>query len=73
MVITKVGRSREPLRSIINQYNVAFNNKIRLFPTSDISWLSKNRFIKAFVWSVILYGRETCTAWPEEKKRLLSF
>lgn len=40
---------------------------------SNISWMTRKRLMKEYIWSVALTGCETWATWKEDKKRLTSF
>lgn len=65
--VTKNGRS---VRKI--QFCKARSKK-RLFTSNDISWITRKRLLKAFVWGLAFYGCKTWTIGKEEERRLISF
>jgi glutaredoxin-related protein len=66
--ITKDGRSTKEIKSRIAQAKRAFYHKKRLLTSNKISLRTK-KFLKAYVWSVALYGCEAWTIGGTDKKR----
>ena len=57
----------------VAQAKLALNNKKCLITTNNITWLTRKRVLKAFVWSTVLYWCEIWTVGKEEKRRLTLF
>jgi hypothetical protein len=57
--ITKDGWSTKEIKSRIAQAKRAFYQKKKLLTSNKISLRTKKKFLKAYVWSVALYGCET--------------
>jgi hypothetical protein len=71
--ITEDGRSIREIISRINQAKCAFQSKKNMFISRNIDIKMRKNLLKAYVWSVALYGSETWTIGKTEEKRLLSF
>ncbi len=66
-----VGSGKE-IRTRIAMAKEAFNNKKELL-TKSLRKDVKKKIVKAVVWSVALYGAETCTLLKEDVRRLEAF
>jgi hypothetical protein len=53
-------------------YKAAFNNKKALF-TSKLDLNFKEKLVKCYIWSIVLYGPETWTLRNVDQKYLESF
>jgi len=47
----------------------AFNTKSSLF-TSKLDLNLRKKLVKCYIWSIALYGAETCTLWKADQKYL---
>ena len=70
--ITSDGRSSEDIKCRMAMGKKAFLKKRNLL-TSNINLSVRKSFLKAFVWSVALYGSETWTINSLDRKRLEAF
>jgi hypothetical protein len=71
--ITEDGRSTREIISKINHAKCAFQSKKNMFISRNIDVKVRKNLLKAYVWSVALYGNETWTIDKTEEKRLLAF
>lgn len=71
--ITADGRSKRDIMNRIQLAKIAFNGKRNLLTCKNAGLDVRKRFMKAYVWSVALYGCETWTVGKREKKRLEAF
>jgi len=71
--ITEDGRSTREIISRIYQDKCAFQSKKNMFISRNIDIKVRKNLLKAYVWSVTLYGSETWTIDKTEEKRLLAF
>ena len=69
-LITFEGRCGEEIRRRIILSKNAYNKIKNLVTNSKISIELRKRFIKCYVWSVLLYGCETWTMGKEEEQRI---
>ena len=60
------------IKSRIAMAKAAFNKKKNLF-TSKLDLNLRKKLVKCYVWSVALYGAETCTLRATDQKRLENF
>ena len=67
--ISDDGRCEDEIKARITSAKVAFNKKRELI-TQRMYKKLKKKIIKSVVWSVALYGSETCTVRKEEKERI---
>jgi len=70
--VTEDGRSGREVRRRIALGKEAFSKKKDLIQTS-LSLHLRQRMVKVFVWSVVLYGSETWTLQKEDIQRLEAF
>ena len=70
--MTEDGRSGREVRRRIALGKEAFSKKKDLIQTS-LSLHLRQRMVKVFVWSVVLYGSETWTLQKEDIQRLEAF
>ena len=70
--ITWDGRSKADIKCRLAQARIAFMKK-RALLTSKINIDIRKSFLKAYVWSVALYGSETWTIGETERKRIEAF
>lgn len=71
--ISNDGRSKRDIRIRIAIAKRAFMKKIGLLTSRKISLEIRKRFIKTYVWSVLLYGSETWTIGEADRKMIESF
>jgi hypothetical protein len=71
--ITEDGRSTREIISRINHAKCAFQSKKNMFISRNIDIKVRKNLIKAYVWSVALYGSETWTIGKTEEKRFSAF
>lgn len=69
-LITFEGRCGDEIRRRIILSKNAYNKIKNLVTNSKISIELRKRFIKCYVWSVLLYGCETWTMGKEEEQRI---
>ena len=65
------GRCTWEIKSRIAMAKVAFNKKKTLF-TSTLDLNLRKKLVKCFIWSMGLYGAETCTLRAADQKYLES-
>ena len=70
--ITKDGRCRNDIKSRLAQGRKAFEMK-RDFLASKISLKIRKRVLKTCIWTKALYGCETWTVEPQERRRIEAF
>jgi len=70
--VTEDGRSGREVRRRIALGKEAFSKKKDLIQIS-LSLHLRQRMVKVFVWSVVLYGSETWTLQKEDIQRLEAF
>ena len=68
--ITRDGRCEAEIKKRISLAKCAFSKIQKLVTNSKISMSLRRRFVKCFVWSVLLYGCETWTLKKADEKRL---
>ncbi len=71
-MITQDGRSKREIKSRLEQAKKAFFQKGAMFKAS-INLKVRLRFLKAYIWSLALYGCETWTIGTQEKKSIEAF
>ena len=72
MCITLDGRCTCENKCRIAMAKAAFNKKRTLF-TSTLDLELRKKLVKCYVWSIALYGAETCTLRAVDQKHLISF
>ncbi|KAI5742530.1 hypothetical protein M8J77_008273 [Diaphorina citri] len=72
-LIKSNGSCTEEIRSRIGMGKIAFEKVKDLLTTRRIPLKLRKRFVKCYVWSVVLYGAETWTMRKKEEKYLESF
>ena len=70
--ITSTGRSWCDIRSRIAQSKQAFIKLDSVLSSNTITLKTRQRILKAYVWSVLLYGCESWTICPKMEKRINS-
>ena len=68
--MTSDARCHEDIKRKIVLAKNAFNNIRNLVTNSKISMEIRKRFIKCYVWSVLLYGYETWTMSTTDEKKI---
>ena len=68
--ITSDGKCENEIRKRISMAKDAFGKIKKLVTNSKISMNLRRRFVKCFVWSVLLYGCETWTLKKADEERL---
>ena len=71
-MLTDDGRCTCGFKSRIAMTNAAINKKRALF-TSTLDLKLRKILVKCYIWSVALYGAETCMLWAVDQKHLESF
>ena len=71
-LVTFEGRCDEEIRRRIILSKYAYNKNKNLLTNSKISIELRKRFLKCYVWSVLLYGCESWTMGKEEELRILA-
>ena len=69
-IVTSEGRCNEDIKRKIVLAKKAFNKIRNLVTNSKISMEIRKRFIKCYVWSVLLYGCETWTMSTTDEKKI---
>ena len=72
-LVTYDGRSEEEIRRRIILSKNAYNKIKKLITNAKISIEIRKRFIKCYVWSVLLFGCETWTIGKEDEQRIQAF
>ena len=70
-MLTEDGRCTCEIKSRIAMAKTSYNKK-NLF-TSKLDLNLRKKLVKCYVWSMALYGAETCTLRATDQKRLESF
>ena len=71
--ITQDGRSCRDIKQRLAQGRIAFNKKRSLLCSKNINLAARKRLLKAYVWSVALYGCETWTIGSADRKKIEAF
>jgi hypothetical protein len=71
-ILTNDGRCTCKIKCRIAMAKAAFNKKRNLF-TSTLDLELRKKLVKCCVWSIALYGTETCTLRAVDQKHLESF
>ena len=69
-IITSDGRCSTEIKRRIAIAKDSFNKMSLIFKNHNISMTTKHRVLKAYVWSVILYGCESWTITEDIRKKL---
>jgi hypothetical protein len=70
--ITNDARCTREIKSRIGMEKTAFNKKKTLF-TSKLELNLRKKLVKCYIWSIALYGAETCTLQKVDQKYVDSF
>jgi len=71
-MLTNDGRCNCEIKSRIAMAKVAINKKKNLFTTTmDLNL--RNKLVKSYILSMVLYGAETWKLWAADQKHLESF
>lgn len=65
-----VNKSTKEIRRRIAQSKQAFEKKKTLLTNKNLSITSRKKFIKTYIWSILLYGCETWAIGKYERERL---
>ena len=69
-LITQDNRSNKEIRRRITLAKQAFEKKKNLLSNKNLSIYTRKKFIKTYIWSILLYGCETWTVGRYERERL---
>lgn len=69
-LITRDNKSTKEIKKRIEMAKQAFEKKRTLLTNKNLSITSRKKFIKTYIWSILLYGCETWTMGVYEKRRL---
>ena len=72
-LITEDGRSDAEIKRRIGMAKSAFLNIKHLLTNCNISWRTRFRLLKCYVWSILTYGCETWTTKKSTENRINAF
>ena len=72
-LMTEVGRSEKEIKIRINIAKRTFQQKSKLLTSHDLSYATKMRLVKCYIWATFLYGCETWTLTESIEKKITAF
>uniref|UniRef100_A0A8D8RMY9 Craniofacial development protein 2 n=1 Tax=Cacopsylla melanoneura TaxID=428564 RepID=A0A8D8RMY9_9HEMI len=69
-LVTEDNKSTKDIRKRIGMAKQAFEKKKALLSNNNLSVATRKRFIKTYIWSILLYGCETWTMRQYDRDRL---
>ena len=67
------GRSEKERKRRINIAKRTFQQKSKLLTSHDLSYATKIRLVKCYIWATFLYGCETWTLPESKEKKITAF
>ena len=71
--MTEDGRSEKEIKRRINIAKRTFQQKSKLLTSHDLSYATKIRLVKCYIWVTFLYGCETWTLTESIEKKITAF
>ena len=71
--MTEDGRSEKEIKRRINIAKRTFQQKSKLLTSDDLSYATKIRLVKCYIWATFLYGCETWTLTESIEKKITAF
>ena len=72
-LMTEDGRSEKEIKRRINIAKRTFQKKSKLLTSHDLSYATKIRLVKCYIWATFLYGCETWTLTESIEKKITAF
>ena len=72
-LMTEDGRSEKEIKRRINIAKRTFQQKSKLLTSHDLSYATKIRLVKCYIWATFLYGCETWTLTESIEKKITAF
>jgi DNA-directed RNA polymerase subunit N (RpoN/RPB10) len=72
-VLTEDGKKEEGIIQRVKEAKVMFDSKNQLLCSNNLILEMKKKLIRSCIWSVALYGSETCTLGKNEERVVNAF